>query len=131
MPLHTEAARLIRELGEGSRPWGVPVFVVGEFLRVVTHPGVFTHPTSMSQAFRALHALMDAPTSRLLTPGERYLRILADTITGARARGNLIYDAQIVAVCVEHGVTTIVSEDRDLRRFDEITVRGIAHKRRR
>jgi predicted nucleic acid-binding protein len=35
----------------------------------------------------------------------------------ARATGNLAFDAQIVAVCREHGVRALVTEDRDFRRF--------------
>ncbi len=32
-------------------------------------------------------------------------------------KGNLLYDAQIVAVCRENGVSDILSEDRDFSRF--------------
>jgi predicted nucleic acid-binding protein len=40
----------------------------------------------------------------------------------ADARGNLVFDAQIIALCREHGVSKILSNDRDLERFDGITV---------
>lgn len=48
--------------------------------------------------------------------------MLRAAIVDASARGNLVVDAQIVALCREHGATTLLSEDRDLRRFDGITV---------
>jgi predicted nucleic acid-binding protein len=32
-------------------------------------------------------------------------------------QGNLAFDAQLVAVCREHGVVEILTEDRDFARF--------------
>ena len=40
----------------------------------------------------------------------------------ADARGNLVFDAQIVALCLEHGVTTVLTNDRDFERFQGITL---------
>ena len=40
-----------------------------------------------------------------------------------RARGNLVFDAQIVALCREHGISTILTNDRDFRRFETPRVR--------
>lgn len=36
--------------------------------------------------------------------------------------GNLIHDAHIAALCLEHGVTEIITGDRDFRRFSGIKV---------
>ena len=33
------------------------------------------------------------------------------------AVGNLVFDAQIVALCREHGVSKLFTEDRDFDRF--------------
>jgi uncharacterized protein len=38
-------------------------------------------------------------------------------------RGNLVPDTHLVALMHQHGVATIWSHDRDLRRFSAITVR--------
>jgi len=43
----------------------------------------------------------------------------------ANAVGNLVYDAQIVAVCRESGVTTLLTEDRDFRRFADLDLRHL------
>jgi predicted nucleic acid-binding protein len=37
--------------------------------------------------------------------------------TEAHAIGNLVFDAQIVAVCREVGVSALLTEDRDFDRF--------------
>ncbi|MEN8150330.1 MAG: PIN domain-containing protein [Planctomycetota bacterium] len=39
--------------------------------------------------------------------------------------GNLVFDAQIAAVCLENGARTILTEDRDFARFRRLTVRPL------
>jgi len=36
--------------------------------------------------------------------------------------GNFVFDAQIAALCLEGGVTTLVTEDRDLDRFKNLQI---------
>ena len=55
-----------------------------------------------------------------------YLRILRDVVIGSGVGGNLAFDAQIAAVCLEHGATTLLTEDRDFTRFAGITVLPLA-----
>lgn len=123
-PQHTSALAALTELADGQAAWALPVFVVAEFLRVVTHPNM-TPPTAASEAIAKLDLLLDSPSLRLLFPGNRYWEILKRAALDAAVRGNLFVDAQIVAVCLEHGATTILTEDRDFRRFEGITVRRL------
>ena len=62
----------------------------------------------------------------LLSPGERYWPLLRETLLEAGSRGNLVFDAQIVAVCREHGAGTLLTEDRDFRRFPSIRIARLA-----
>jgi predicted nucleic acid-binding protein len=39
-----------------------------------------------------------------------------------RAKGNLIHDAHIAALCLEHGVSELLTGDRDFERFAGLTV---------
>lgn len=59
---------------------------------------------------------------QVLTPGDRFWALLREALWEARATGNLAVDAQIVAVCREHGVTALLTEDRDFRRFRRFPV---------
>ena len=117
MPQHRAAERRLRGLATGAAAWGIPVFCLGEFARVVTHPKVFRPASTIDQALDALTALLESESLRVLMPGERYPRLLAEAIRGGRAAGNLVFDAQIAAVCREHGATEILTLDRDLARF--------------
>ena len=101
------------------------MFVVGEFVRLVTHPAVFDHPSSLEDAFGALNGILGSRHARLLTPGRRYWSILQEVVIDGHATGNHMFDAQIAAVCLEHGATTILTEDRDFRRFQGLTIRTL------
>lgn len=116
-PLHRAAARRLQQLAEGSALWGLPVFCVGEFVRVVTHPRVLVPPSRLEEALAALQGLIESPSLVVLAPGERFWRLLHEAIAQAQATGNLAFDAQIVALCREHGVRTLLTEDRDFARF--------------
>lgn len=120
--MHKVALERLRELAQGAAAWALPVFVIGEFLRVATHPRVFHPPSTPDQATQAVDALLASPSLRVLSPGGRYWLLLREALLEADARGNLAFDAQIVAVCREHGVRTLLTQDRDFRRFSGIAI---------
>lgn len=123
---HPAARDAIRGLAEGDAAWALPVFVIGEFLRVVTNPrGPLTHPRRPVDALAAIDALLASPSVRPLMPGRRYLPLLRALVADANPKGNAIFDAQVAAVCLEHGATTVLTEDRDFARFSGITVRRL------
>jgi toxin-antitoxin system PIN domain toxin len=102
MPLHAQALAALRGLAEGATAWALPIFCVGEFLRVVSHRRVFDPPTPVLEALDSVDALLESPSVRLLTPGPRFLTLLTEVIRKSNAAGNLVFDAQIAAVCLEH-----------------------------
>jgi len=115
--LHAAALRAVRLLAEGDEAWAIPVFCVGEFLRVVSHDRLFDPPTPVIDAIDSVDSLLSSPSARLLTPGDRYLRLLRSLVEESGVQGNLVFDAQIAAVCLEHGATMLLTEDRDFARF--------------
>lgn len=123
---HDRALGALTALAEGAEPWGLPVFVLGEFLRVVTHRRIFDPPSTAADALAAVAALLASPTVRVLQPGERFWPLLQEAAREAGASGNLVLDAEIVAVSREHGVTAVLSEDRDFRRFPSVRLRTLA-----
>ncbi len=120
--LHTAAAGDLVSLAEGTIEWGIPVFCIGEFVRVVTHRRVLNPPSTLAQALSFLEQVLASPTCRIVRPGPEFIDLFADTVFTAHARGNLVFDAQIVALCREHGISTILTNDRDFRRFDHLRV---------
>jgi len=125
LPRHAEALQRITSLAEGEEAWGIPVFCLGEFLRVVTHPKIFKPPSSIEEALMALEGLLESPTVRLLSPGSRYPEFFASSIRTVQAKGNLVFDAQIAALCSEHSVERLITLDRDFSLFPEIPTEGL------
>ena len=117
MDLHGEAAARLLELAEGDRPWALPVFCITEFLRVVTHHRVLNPPSEATDALAFIAGLSESPTCEVATPGSRFLDRLDTVVRESGARGNLIFDAQIAALCREHGIVEILTNDRDFERF--------------
>jgi hypothetical protein len=96
--------------------------VLMAYLRVATHPSVFGRPVSPLQARENIGSLVDRP--HVVTPGEQegFWSVFEQVATEADVRGTLVPDAHLVALMVQHGVTTLWSNDRDYRRFPQIDV---------
>ena len=116
-PLHSRAMSRILQIAEGDLPWCLPVFCLAEFLRVLTHPRVFTPPTSLEVVLAFIDGLLESPTIRVLFPGDQFWYHLRSKAINGDARGNLIFDAQIAALCQEFGAMDLVTADRDFTRF--------------
>ena len=121
--LHDTAASQIIALAEGAERWALPVFCVTEFLRVATHRRVFNPPSTLAQAVAFIDGIIAAPNCELVLPGPEYLDRLFVAARHADAHGNLIFDAQIAALCLEHGIDNILTNDRDFGRFEWLQVR--------
>jgi len=120
--LHDKAASKLIALAEGTERWALPVFCVTEFLRVATHPRVFNPPSTVAQAIAFVERIASAPGCELIRPGPDFLEHLADAAHRADARGNLMFDAQIAALCRENGIDTVLTNDRDFDRFEPLRV---------
>jgi toxin-antitoxin system PIN domain toxin len=125
LPRHSQALAELTRLAQGAERWAIPVFCLGEWLRVITHPAVFSPPHSSAEAAEAAERLLASPSLVVLAPGEAYPELLVETVRGSAVRGNLVFDAQIVALCREAGVSELVTEDRDFTRFRGFRFRGL------
>jgi toxin-antitoxin system PIN domain toxin len=121
---HMAARELLEGLAEGDEPWAVPWPCVYEFLRVITHPRVFDPPTDPRVALDDLESLFDSPSLTLLGEGPSHPAHLRQTVEAGHASGNLIHDAHIAALAVEHGVRELWTTDRDFSRFPGLRIRN-------
>lgn len=119
---HHQAVEILTELAEGPVPWAIPWPCVYEFLRVVTHSRVYHPPVPLSRATGDLRRILDSPSLVLLSETERHTEILMNLLDSSGSTGNLIHDAHIAALCLEHGVSELVTGDRDFLRFSDLQV---------
>jgi toxin-antitoxin system PIN domain toxin len=120
-PAHATARELIERLAAG--PDLVYLFwpVVSGYLRIVTHAAILPRPLRPEDAMANIDAFLTLGHVR--APGEPSdFWSLFQLTAGSDVRGNLVPDAHLAALMRAHGVATVYSRDRDLRRFDAITV---------
>ncbi len=118
---HGVAHRRLAGLAEGHVRWGIPVVCLPEFLRIVTHPRVMD-PLTADDACESLRRILASPSLEVLTPGPRFHELFLAAVREGNAIGNLVFDAQVVALCQEAGVETLITEDRDFHRFGGVAV---------
>lgn len=123
-PLHEPAYILMRTLATGRRPYALFWPSLYEFLRVVTHHRVFDPPSTTAQALAALEAFIEPPVVRVLSETDRHAVILGEVLSATPATGNLVHDAHLVALAIEHGVDEILTLDSDFRRFSQVASRN-------
>lgn len=120
---HAAAQRLLRTLAGSSRPWAIPWPCVYEFFSVVTHPRIWRDSASTpDEAWLQIEAWLAAPTCRLLGEPDAFTAVLGRFLTRTRVRGPVVHDARVAAICVAHGVETLMTRDRDFALFPELRV---------
>lgn len=112
----------MRELATGSRRWALPWPCVTEFLGVGTNPLIRPPKGAMALAWRNLDALLASPVVRVLWPTDETPAALREVLLESGVTGQQVYDAQIVALCLQHGVREILTADKGFRRFSGIKV---------
>jgi len=121
---HKAAIALLERLATGAAPWAIPWPCVYEYLRVVTHPRVFAPPTDVDLALADLDRLAACPSVHFLGEGPSHLAQLRLAVRSGRATGNLVHDAHIAALVVEHGVHELLTTDHDFARFPGVRARN-------
>lgn len=119
---HGVARNRLATAAGAAAPWALPWPCLYEFVRLTTHPNVFRPPLRLTQALAALSELMTSTSLVLLSETSRHAEILHSLLRETPVTGNLLHDAHIWALCLEHGVTELVSSDHDFLRFRGIRV---------
>lgn len=100
----------------GPAPVGLPWASVLAFLRLVTNSRVFEHPESMADAWGQVQAWLACETVWSPEATERHADVLGEILKLPGMRGNLVPDAHLAALAIEHGLT-LCSTDGDFARF--------------
>lgn len=119
-PVFDRAAAWLESTLNGSRRVGLPWQTIGAFLRISTHPRVTENPLTADQAWRYVRSWLEADPVWIPPASERTAAVLSDLVVTTPATGNLVPDAQLAALAIEHGLV-LYSADTDFGRFRGLT----------
>ena len=100
----------------GAAPVGLPWTTLLAFLRVATNPRAFRRPLSMESAWNQVSSWLAAETVWTPAPTERHSNVLGGLLATPGVYANLVPDAHLAALAIEHGLT-LCSTDGDFARF--------------
>ena len=91
------------------------------FYRLTTNGRVFRTLLTLEQAVAVIDSLLAYDHVIVLLPGERHLPIFTQRVLATRATRDLIPDAHLAALAVEHG-GVVCTNDHDFDRFTNLGV---------
>ena len=122
-PYHDAARKWWDAQLSGVSPVCLAWTVLCAFIRIGTNPRVFEHPLSLGQAISRVQSWLDQPCTRLIYPTERHWVVFKEMLTGGKAVANLVMDAHLAALAIEHGCE-LISTDTDFSRFPRLKWRN-------
>ena len=111
---HVTAYGFVQAARSGGMRMCLTTITAIAFVRIMTHAKLHDHPLSVTQAIHWLHALERSSNIAWLHPELGHLSGLQKLLP--HAGGNLVNDAHLAALAIEHGAT-LVSFDRDFSQF--------------
>src|SRR5918996_6514201 len=121
-PFHPTARAFLDRLAEGPEIAYLFWPVISGYLRIATHPAVFTTPLSPEEAMANMDELLSLPHVQAPGEGERFWPRLREVSKEAGARGNMLPGWHRLARMRGNWLRRVWTHDRDYRRFDGVEV---------
>jgi uncharacterized protein len=118
-PFHSVAHAWLTEQLNGARRIAMPWQSLGAFVRIATQPRAWEKPMEPDDAWQYVKDWLANEIVWTPAPTDRHGEILGELINRYQLRGNLIPDAQLAALAIEHGIE-VYSADTDFARFTEV-----------
>ncbi len=115
-PQHAAARLWLDERLNGSTRVALPWASLLAFLRLVTNPRIFERPLGITEAWGQAEAWLGSGPAWVPVPTEHHAEILARLLAAPGMLGNLVPDAHLAALAIEHGLE-LNSTDGDFARF--------------
>ena len=119
LPQHVTAKGWLDKCLNASAPVGLPWPSLLGFLRIVTNPRIFERPESIKDAWKQVKEWLECPSAWIPRPAERHVEILEGLIVDLNITANLVPDAHLAALAIEHGLI-LCSADGDFGRFPDL-----------
>ena len=116
LPQHVRARGWLEDQMRSPGRVGIPWQSSLAFLRLVTNPRLFGSPLGIRAAWQQVSEWLDHPRVWIPEPTEDHRSVLGRLLEQAEATANLVPDANLAAIALEHGLT-VCSADSDFARF--------------
>lgn len=90
--------------------------VLNAFIRIGTNARLHQQPLLLGEAIDRVQSWLEQPCVRLIHPGDQHWALFQQLLRGGKAVGNLVSDAHLAALAVEHNCV-LHSTDADFSRF--------------
>lgn len=115
-PRHDRARGWLERTLSGQETVGLSWTVLLAFVRLSTRSAVFVSPLAADEALDVVDEWLALPSTVVVQPGRRHSAVLRELLTDAGTAGNLVPDAHLAALAMEHGAE-LCSSDADFSRF--------------
>lgn len=114
---HDAAREWLDERINGVTGVGLPWPSLLAFVRLVTNPRIFERAMPVADAWEQVEEWLDCRPAWVPEPTERHREVMRSLIPAVGNRSNLVPDAHLAALAIEHGLM-LCSTDGDFARFD-------------
>jgi hypothetical protein len=121
--LHRKAKRWLEDAISGKETVCLSWTVIHAFLRLTTRAGIFRTPLTADAAFDLVDAWLSQTAVAVVEPTSQHFRVLRDLVLPLGTGGNLMSDAHLAALAIEHGAE-LCSSDNDFARFPRLRWRN-------
>lgn len=118
-PHHAVAGDWLDRQLNGATAVGFPWETITAFLRIVTHPRIYERPVSIASAWERMRLWLACETAWIPQPGVRHAEILGEFLKLPGIRANLVPDAHLAALSIDHGLV-LCSADTGFARFPRL-----------
>lgn len=115
-PRHELARPWLEQTLSDRRTVALSWTVLLAFLRLSTHGAVFASPLPADEALDIIDGWLEVPSVVVVQPGRRHAALLRELLAAVGTAGNLVPDAHLAALAIEHGAE-LCSSDADFSRF--------------
>jgi toxin-antitoxin system PIN domain toxin len=119
LPQHFATKNWLDACLNASAPVGLPWPSLLGFLRIVTNSRIFERPESIKDAWQQIKEWLDCPPAWIPQPTERHAEILEGLLIDLNITANLVPDAHLATLAIEHGLI-LCSADGDFGRFPDL-----------
>lgn len=112
-PLQSRARTFLEACARNDEPVYLCYLTLMAYVRMSTHPRIFTNPLTPAEAVANVEALAALPQARLISEREGFLDAYKEVTNKVVVRANLVPDAHLASILRQHGVSTLYTTNVD------------------